>query len=417
MDREFSTKERNRRTLRRVIAALIVVAALAFFLAATVQWLRPSLDRNRVQFARVERGTIEATLDANGTVVPLAEQIVSSPVEARVLRIGRRAGDRVTAGDELLTLDTAASQLEAARLDDRLAQRVSAADELRLKLDESIAALRAQIEQKKLDGEIVRYTAQQRATLRAEGLIAESDARAAAASARKNEIELRALEEALARALRSRDVQLASARADVEMATRERDEARRQLALAMLRADRDGVLTSIVTEAGATVRRGDVLARIADLSAYRVEATISDLHAARLAAGMRTHVVLDDVGIDGTIESVDPRIVNGVAKFFVKLDEPSHPRLRNNLRADVEVVTGTRAGALVVRRGALARSNTTHAFIVRGDEAVRVPVTFGMAGKETIEIERGLGEGDVVVISDVSEFDDVKQIRLKGRQQ
>ena len=417
MDREIAPVERHRRIVRRVLIALVGVAALAFFFAATVRWLRPSLERSRVQIARVERGAVESTLDANGTVIPLVEQVVSSPVEARVLRIERRAGDRVEAGDPLLTLDTAASKLEAERLADKLAQRESASDELRLRLDETIASLRAQIEQKKLDAEIVQYTAQQRARLRAEGLIAEQDALAAAASSKKTQIELRGLQEALARALRSREVQLAAARADVAMAEREREESRRQLELAMLRAERGGVLTSIVNESGATVRRGEILARIADLSAYRVEATISDIHAARLSPGMRARVTLEGARIGGTIESVDPRIVNGIARFYVTLDQPSHAQLRNNLRVDVEVVTGARNGALVVRRGALGRTDTSHAFVVRGDEAVRVPVRFGMAGKETIEITDGLREGDQVLISDVSEFEGITNIRLKGRQQ
>ncbi|HEX8252080.1 MAG TPA: HlyD family efflux transporter periplasmic adaptor subunit, partial [Thermoanaerobaculia bacterium] len=313
MDREIAPEVRKRRVTRRVVVALIALAAIAFVLFATVEWLRPSLNWRDVQVARVERGAVEATLDASGTVVPLDEQIVSSPVEARVLRVERRAGDRVKAGDELLTLDTAATQLEAARLEDKVSQRQSASTELQLKLEEPIASLRAQIEQKKLDAEIYRYTAEQRSKLRAEGLIAEHDALAAGAAARKSDIELRGLEQALQRAIRSRDVQLAASRAEVTMAQRERAESQRQLQLAMLRADRDGVLTSIVNEPGATVRRGDVLARIADLSTYRVDATISDLHAARLASGMRARVALDGAQLNGTIESVDPRIVNGVA--------------------------------------------------------------------------------------------------------
>ena len=62
----------------------------------------------------------------------------------------------------------------------------------------------------------------------------------------------------------------------------------------MTRSDQDGVLTWVLPEVGATVRKGDVLARVADLSAYRVVATISDVHASKLAAGMRTHVKLDE---------------------------------------------------------------------------------------------------------------------------
>jgi hypothetical protein len=55
--------------------------------------------------------------------------------------------------------------------------------------------------------------------------------------------------------------------------------------------------------------------------------------------------------------------------------------------------------------------------VIRGAEAVRIPVRFGVSGKETIEIAAGLSEGDVVVISDVSEFEGVRELRLKGRQQ
>jgi len=413
MDREIAPEDRRNRVVKKVVIAIVAMIAVVFFFVAAIEFLRPSFDRRAIRTARVERGSISATLEANGTVVPLVEQVVSSPVEARVLRVGRRAGDQVRKGDELLTLDTSASQLEAARLDDQVAQKQSADSELRLRLDETIATLRAQIEQKKLDAQIAHYSADQKTRLRAEGLAAEQDVLAAAALAKKTDIELRQLDEALGRAIRSRDVQLAASNANVAMARREREESRRQLELAMLRADRDGILTSIVNEVGATVRRGDILARIADLSTYRVEATISDVHAARLAAGMRANVLLEGARIDGTIESVDPRIVNGIVKFYVTLDQPAHARLRNNLRVDVAVITGSRTNTLVVQRGALARRNATHAFVIHGDEALRVPMRFGLAGTDTIEILDGARAGDELVISDVTEYEEIEKVRVK----
>lgn len=417
MDVEISPDIQRRRIMRRVIVAVIAIAAAAFFLAATVEWLRPSLNRDAIQTATVTRGSVEATVQASGTVVPLIEQVFSTPVEARVLRIGRRAGAPVRKGDELLTLDTAATRLEAERLDERLTQKQSENEKLRLGLDESIATLEAQLEQKKLDAEIFHHTATQKEKLRAEGLTTDQDALAAKAAAKKSDIEIRQLEEAIVRAKRSRDVQIAAARTDLTFVRREREESRRQLDLAMLRADRDGVLTWVVPEVGAMVRRGEIVARVADLSTFRVIAQISDVHAARIGAGMRANVKLDGVTLGGTIESVDPRIESGVMKFYVTLDQPSHARLRNNLRVDVSVVTGRRAETLIARRGNLGRSSSTHAFIVRGENAVRVPVRFGLAGDESIEIEDGLREGDEVVISDMSEYADVATVRLKGSKQ
>ena len=413
MDRDIAPEELRRRTVKRVAVVAIAIAAVAFTFAATVEWLRPSVKRRDLQIARVERGPVEATLQASGTVVPLVEQVVSSPVEARVLRIGRRAGDPVRKGDELLSLDTSASRLEADRLGEQFAQKESTGTSLRLQLDETLANLRAQIEQKKLDAEILHYTAEQKKRLREAGLIAEQDALAAAAAAKKSDIELRQLGEALRRSERSRDVQLAASAKELGLSRREWEESRRQLALAMMRADGDGVLTWIIPEVGATVRRGDVLARIADLSSYRVIATISDIHAAKLSRGMPARVRLDDATlVGGTIESVDPRIENGVVRFFVTLDEPAHARLRNNLRTDVYVVTARRGDAQRVRRGALGQSNVEEVFVVRGERAVRTTVRYGLAGQDEIEIASGAGIGDQVVISNMNDYTGIKELKL-----
>jgi HlyD family secretion protein len=413
MDREIVPEERRRRLMRRAAVALVAVGALVFFFAASLRWLRPSVDRRDIRIARVGRGPVESTLQAGGTVVPLVEHIVSSPVEARVLRVGRRAGDRVKVGDELIALDTGAARLDAERLFERTAQKESETAQLRLRLDDTVESLRAQIEQKQLDSEILHYVADQKSKLLAAGLVSDQESRAAATAARKSDIELKQTKEALARTLRANAAQLAAADRDLSIARREEGEARRQLTLAMMRAERDGVLTYMIPEAGATVRRGDVLARVADLSAYRVVATISDIHASRLAPGMRARVKLDDATIGGTIESVDPRIENGVMRFFVTLDQPAHPSLRNNLRADIFVIADRKPNALVVRRGTLGRIDPNYAYVVRGDYAVRQPVRFGLAGDETIEILDGANEGDQLVISDMTEYRDLAQLRLK----
>ena len=414
MDREISPDVRRRVLVKRVVTATVAVAAIVFSFAATVSWLRPSIRRQDIQTAAVERGPVDATLQASGTIIPAVEQVVSAPLDSRVLRIVRRAGDRVRAGDELVALDTSASRLEVERLDDRVAQKESETAQTRLKLEETLASLRAQIEQKKLDGEIVRYKAEQNEKLHREGLVAATENLAAATAAKKSDIELAQLRDALARAQRTGDAELTAASMELRTLRNDRDESRRQLTLAMMRADRDGVVTSIVQDAGATIRRGDVVARIADLSSYRVTASISDIHAAELAPGQRVRVKLDDAtSIAGRISSIDPRIDNGVAKFTVDLDQPSHPKLRNNVRVDVFVIVGRRDDVLRLRRGTLGQSDSEDVFVVRGDELVRTTVRWGLAGEETLEVRNGLREGDEVAISNMNDYAGVQRIRTK----
>ena len=64
MDREIGQDVQRRRIVRRVLIAVIAVAAAAFCLAASVEWLRPSVDRDETPTAKVVRGSVEATLQA-----------------------------------------------------------------------------------------------------------------------------------------------------------------------------------------------------------------------------------------------------------------------------------------------------------------------------------------------------------------
>src|SRR5689334_22961956 len=143
MDREISTAVRTRRSVRRTATAVMIAAAIIFLTVASVSWLKPSVKRRDIQTARVTRGSVEAVLQASGTIVPENEEVISSPIEARVLRIGRRAGDLLRAGDEILTLDTTATRLDLERLRDRVAQKESELAQLRMKNADAQAQLDA----------------------------------------------------------------------------------------------------------------------------------------------------------------------------------------------------------------------------------------------------------------------------------
>jgi HlyD family secretion protein len=414
MDRELAPEIRRNRITRRVLTIAVAAAAIIFSFAATVSWLRPSIRRADIETARVERGNVDAALQASGTIVPAIEQAISSPVEARVLRIVRRPGDRVRAGDELMALDTSGAQLDFDRLSGQVSQKESEQAQMRLKLEDSIAALEAQIEQKKLDRQILGYKAEQSAKLLKAGLVSEQDDLAAATASKKADIEQTQLADALGRAKRTGEAQIAAASAELTTLRKERDESQRQLQLAMMRADRDGIITWLISDSGATIRKGDVVARIADLSSFRVDATISDLHTSELSAGMPVKVRVDQNSIvEGRISSIDPRIENGVMTFHVALDPSAAPRLRSNARVDVDVVTERRRNILRVKRGSLGAGETELVFVVRKGLLVPITVRWGLAGRDYIQPIDGLREGDEVVTSNMSDYAGVKSLRLK----
>src|SRR5690606_11968313 len=151
--------------------------------------------------------------------------------------------------------------------------------------------------------------------------------------------------------------QLAAERANAERATRaqlegldleraklekEAAEARRQLELAAARTSRPGVLTWVVAEEGSAVTKGQALARVADYTTFRVDASVSDVHARRLAVGQPAIVRLGDDRLEGQVAAVNPTVVNGVMTVAIALADRSRPGLRSNLRVDVEIVIARR---------------------------------------------------------------------------
>jgi HlyD family secretion protein len=194
---------------------------------------------------------------------------------------------------------------------------------------------------------------------------------------------------------------------------KEAAQARRLLDLSTTKSDRDGVLTWVLSQEGALVRRGDVIARIADLSSFRVAATVSDVHAGRLRTGMPVVVRINDLDLQGSVAEVFPTVENGVLHFTVTLAEPSHSGLRPSLRTDVLVITDRRPRALRVKRGPFADNDARQAFVVRGDRAVRVPIQVGLSGVDDVELTSGVSEGNELIISDMKDYLHLSEVRIK----
>jgi HlyD family secretion protein len=414
MDRELDASFRRgivRRRVAWIAGSLALGVAILVFLPG---WLRPSVARERIRTGKVDRGPIEGIVEASGQVIPAFEAVLSSPAEARVEKILKRPGEVVKAGEEILRLDTSASRIALERLEDQLAKKVNEQAQLRISLDKSLTDLRGRIASQKLDVEASQYRAEQNRKLRSDGLVSEQVLKASEVEAQKARIELEQLQGQAANEQRSTQAQLAGLELDLATLRRDRDEAQRQLELATTRSDRSGVLTWVIPQEGATLARGQVFARIADLDSYRVEAKVSDVHSSELRPGETVRVMVDGQPLAGRLVQVDPTIESGTVKFTVDLDDRKNAKLRNNLSVDVLVVTDSRANVLRAPKGPYAQGGASEpVFVVQGDHAVRRQVRFGLSGYDSFEVLDGLNEGDEVIVSDMRDYIHLSQVNLK----
>ena len=414
MDRPLDEDFRRLRSRKRVALGVAAAVAVVASLVLVPAWIQPSVSRSRIRTARVDVGAIESVIEASGVVLPEVEEVISSPIDARVTRIVQRAGARLERGQRLVELDASETELEVDRLVQNLALKANSQEKARLELKRSLDDLDSQARLKDLQLQSFRSQLARNRALAKEGLVSEEVLRQSELAEAQALVELKKIENE-----RDSAQQVARATLDglaLEMKTlrKELEEARRKVDMAAPRAKRAGVLTWSLTEEGASVRRGDVLARVADLSSFRVEATLSDVHAKRLSAGLPVNVVVGEETLEGILSGILPTIQNGIMTVQVALREKSSPLLRSNLRVDAFIITGRRAKSLRIHRGPFADGEgAIDAFVVRGSRAEKRRVVLGISGFEDFEVVSGLSQGDEVVISDMKDYMHLDAVRIR----
>ena len=395
-----------------------MTALVAAVIAAVFVWvpgfIKPSMSRTRIRTSRVDAGPIESTISASGTVVPEFEQVLSSPISARVVKIMKRTGAVVARGEAIVELDVSESVLALEKVNQQVDLKLNQQAKAKLDLENTLISLQSQWEIKNLEFKSAAQNSARYRELNKQGLVSSELLSQAELQEEKNRYELKQLEESKHNARQSTDTQLEGLALEMKTLEKERTEARRQLELATTKSDRDGVLTWVVPEEGATVQKGSVLARIADLNSFRVQATVSDVHASRLSVGMPVRIKINDGFLEGEISSIDPTIKDGVITMLIALKQKASSLLRSNLRVDVLIATERKDQALRIKKGPFANSEGLRdVFVIRGEAAIRTPVRLGISSFEDYEVVEGLIEGDEVIISDMADYLHTREVRLK----
>lgn len=353
-------------------------------------------------------------MSATGSVVPEAEEAISSPADTRVLQILRHPGDRVARGERFLDLDVAGPTLALERIQKDIALNANRSAQMKLDQEHALADLRSQLRIKNLRLTYLRSKKVQEEKMYSIGASSKDQLEQARLEEEIAGTEQSGLEQSVRSAEKSLDNQLSALATEGASLRTEKADVLKQLDVLSGRAPKAGVLTMIASDVGGTLHRGDIIARISDLSAYRVDAEISDIYSGVISKGQKARIFWTGGSADGEVSAINPTIENGTVRFSVALARRSDPRLRVNLRVDVAVITSAAKNGLRLAKGPyLTGGNAQEVFVIRNDRAVRTTARIGVSGVDYVEVLGGLRKGDEVIISDMRDYINAKEVRLK----
>jgi len=296
---------------------------------------------------------------------------------ATVLDIKVQPGDRVSAGQTLVTLD--ARNLETAQ---RQAQ--SGLNEARNGLpetDSAIASAQAQLDLAQSTLRRMKELLDKRSLSPQE--FDESSARVKLAQA--------ALAMAQARKRQLND--------KVQQAEQAVQQAAISRAYSEIKAPFAALVIARRAEPGTLASPGVPLVDLEQQGSYRLEVAVEEARLAQVKRGTTVEVILDalNVPLSGRIAEIVPSIEPSSRAFIVKIELASSPVLRGGLFGRARFPVGERPALAIPRGAILTRGQLQSVFVEDSGVARARLITVGSAHGDTIEVLSGLRPGDRLI--------------------
>ena len=379
--------------MSRTVVRFLVIAAV---LAAIGFWaFRPQ--PVAADFAAVERGPLEVTVEDEGRTRVRDRYVVSAPLPGRMRRIELEPGDPVTA------MKTVVARFESA---DPVLLDVRTRAELSARARGAEAA--------------VGGARSERDRVRTELTFAQSELKRAQALVEQRVISLRELEatqrqvQTLERALQSAEFAARAAEHQLELARSSllQTQGGRRDAVIPLYSPVNGVILRRLQESETVVPTGQPLVEIGDLDNLEIVSDLLSSAAVAVKPGQPVHVEQwgGDRALRGRVRRIEPSGFTKISALGVEeqrvnvvvdFEEPrsAWQSIGDGYRVEVRIVVWRKEDVVKVPTSSLFRHESKWAvYKVENDKAVRCPVEVGQRNGLEAEVLGGLNPGERIVV-------------------
>jgi len=412
---------KRKRRLLIFAGVAVVVLVLGVVGVSRLKPAAPTVDRSTIWPETVKRGPmVRQVRGSTGTLVPREDSIelIPAQTDATVVRIRVLPGAKVT--PDTILMDLADPQLQQEVLNAELAMKAAQADYKSLQatlqstlMDKKAAAaqvnsdytqdkLQAQTDKALFDLGVISGLAYSKSKNTADQLTDQHQL-----SQQQLEVNQKAIE-----------VQLSSAQAKVDQAKALLNLYQKQAQALQVRAGISGAAAPLAVplQVGQHVTAGTSVAEVIQLDKLKAALQIPETQARDIQIGQPATIDTHNGVIPGHVTRIDPSVVNGTRTVDVALDGPLPSGAVPQLSVDGTIDLERMLDVLYVGRPALGNENSTLSLFkvdAEGKGATRVPVKVGRASVNSIQVLEGLKEGDTVILSDMSRWDNVDRIRLE----
>jgi RND family efflux transporter MFP subunit len=321
-----------------------------------------------VKIQEVQPGAMELSIVASGILRSRHQIPVSSEIPGRVAQKVREIGDAVSAGDDLVLLDSEPYELAVQQAEGSAASAQAAYDQ---------AVKNRERRQRLREGEGVSQFDLENAQLSEK-----------------------------------------TAQANLQMAQAALKLARRHLRLTHLTSPVDGHVAELEVQIGQQIEPGRSLGLIVSLDQLEIEVSLSEREIGcikpdsdvRIQTDVYPNSVFTGKVRSAGVAGLDP---GKIFPVLISVDNPDR-KLKPGMSALVDLIYARPADAICIPRDAIVLSDPDHpaVFVVSGEVARRRPVRIGEGDADHVQVESGLNPGDILVIEGQNALHDSVLVKI-----
>jgi HlyD family secretion protein len=418
MDIKRPGKSKLKRRIRNgvlIFVGLVAVGGITVGLTK-LKPAAPTLDRSTAVIDTVKRGQFTRQVRGIGTLVPQLTRWVPAPAEGRLEKILVEPGVEVST--ETVIFELSNPQMEQQAIDADFQMKAAQADQENLKvrlesdnmtLQSAIATINAEYSQAKMQLETDEVLGKQ-------GLVPLILLKVARVRVQDLANRLKVEQQRLAISSRAIKAQMNSQQARIQQLSALAVLRKSQVDALKVRAGTNGVLQQVLVQVGQQVTPGFNMARVADPASLKAELRVAETQIKDVKLGQPVEVDTRNGIIQARVSRIDPAAREGTFVVDAELTGPLPGSARPDLSVDGTIELERLENVLYVGRPAFGQGQQTVGMFKLspdGQEATRTQVALGRNSVSTIEIVSGLREGDQVILSDTSAWDNYNVIRVR----
>lgn len=393
-----------------LLSVLLLISGWSIGFAGGLHYLSAA----SVSVATVQSGDFTQRVTGYGSLQSQNQRLLTASSMATVDEINLRPGAVVEPDSIILSLKNPALEVAAQQALTNLHNKRSNSRRLALEQQREVLEQSSRLAELKSDTELAALQVEAETPLAAAGIISAMDARRSRTRAAQMAERYQLEQQKLAMLQDVHQQYLLIKQEDVQQAEVELNNATYQLQQLIVRAGLRGVLQRLPVSLGQSVNVGDELALVGSLSPLVAEVKVPQMQVRLLQVGASAEVDSRHGIVTGQVVRIDPVVADGAVQVDILLPEQLSSDIRPMQMVDARIHGQSRGLVSFVDRPAgVAEDARVELFKLDANQvASRVPVQFGKASGQQIEVVSGLNPGDRIIVSALQLDHSVKQLKL-----